>query len=304
LLRSGAAISARDRATTIRTAVDPKTRPNDLVRPGHVFPLIAREGGVLVRTGQTEGSVDLARLAGLTPAGVLCEIMKEDGTMARRPDLERFARRHGLVLLSVADVIRYRLEREHLVERIGHATLPFAGLGELTVVRYQSAVDQQEHLALVSGKVSGSAPVLVRVHSACPLGDTLGFSGCDCGAQLRRSLEMIAREGRGVLVYLRKEAPLQLGCVQSAEDVRGRTRLRELGVGAQILRDLGIERLRLLTNNPKKIVGVEGYGLEVVERVPIEVEATPKNREYLRRKRAAGHLIARPATRSAKARKR
>ncbi|MGI5863364.1 MAG: 3,4-dihydroxy-2-butanone-4-phosphate synthase [Myxococcales bacterium] len=288
-------ISAKDRATTIRVASAPKAKASDLVRPGHVFPLVACEGGVLVRTGQTEGSVDLSRLAGLTPAGVLCEIMNPDGTMARRPELQRFARKHKLVLLSVADIIRYRLEREVLVERLETARLPFAGLGELEAMRYRSKVDRREHLALVFGELRGAQPVLVRVHAACPFGDTLGFAACDCGAQLRHSLAQIAREGRGVLVYLRKDAPLTLGCQHAAkeagEGVMGEGRLREFGVGAQILRDLGIERIRLLTNNPKKIIGAEGYGLTVVERVPIEVEPTPETRAHLRRKRAAGQRV-------------
>jgi 3,4-dihydroxy 2-butanone 4-phosphate synthase/GTP cyclohydrolase II len=286
-------ISASDRATTIKVAVDPQARPEDLVRPGHVFPLVARDGGVLVRTGQTEGSVDLARLAGLTPAGVICEIMNPDGTMARRPDLERFARKHKMVLLSVADLIRYRLEREQLVQRAEQVELPFAGVGEFTVARYVSAIDQRQHVALVRGDLAGPEPVLVRMHSACPMGDSLGFAGCDCCPQLRRSLERIAQEGRGVLVYLQKAATPRLGCSQTMKEEDGaEVRLREFGVGAQILRDLGIERIRLLTNNPKKIVGVQGYGLSVVERVPIEVESTPENRAYLRRKRALGQLMA------------
>jgi len=286
-------ISAKDRAVTIKAAVAPRAKAGDLVRPGHVFPLVARDGGVLVRTGQTEGSVDLARLAGLEPAGVICEIMNPDGTMARRGDLVRFARRHSLVLLSVADLIRYRLESEHLVRRLEEAKLPVAGLGEFCVVRYEAAVDGRQHVAYVRGKVGDGAPVLVRMHSACALGDSGLYAGCDCGAQLRRALERIAREDRGVLVYLEKGLPRRLGCVLAAQDDRAReVRLRELGVGAQILRDLGIGKLRLLTNNPRKIVGVQGYGLTVVERVPIETESTPENRAYLRRKRALGHLLA------------
>jgi 3,4-dihydroxy 2-butanone 4-phosphate synthase/GTP cyclohydrolase II len=285
-------ISAKDRATTVRVAVAPSAKASDLVRPGHIFPLVAREGGVLVRTGQTEGSVDMARLAGLLPAGVICEIMNPDGTMARRPELERFAKKHKLPLLSVADLIRFRLEREQLVERIEQQTVPIDGLGDFTAVRYHSAVDRLEHLALLRGDVRDESPVLVRMHTACPMGDALHYGGCDCGAQLHTSLATIAAEGRGVLVYLQKGAPSRIGCTHSMKDEQGKeARLREFGVGAQILRDLGIERIRLLTNNPRKIVGVQGYGLTVVERVPIEVASTPQNRAYLRRKRAQGHLL-------------
>jgi 3,4-dihydroxy 2-butanone 4-phosphate synthase/GTP cyclohydrolase II len=298
-------ISARDRAVTIRTAVKPGAKPSDLARPGHVFPLVAREGGVLVRTGQTEGSVDLARLAGLEPAGVLCEIMNRDGSMARRSELERFGRRHRLVLLSVADLIRFRLEREQLVERVESAEVPVTGLGTFVAVRYLSAIDRREHLALVRGNLGGGEPVLVRMHSACPMGDALLYGGCDCGAQLRRSLELIARRGRGVLVYLQPSMPQRLGCTHSSKGKQAgdESRLRGLGIGAQILRDLGLQRIRLLTNNPKKIICLQGYGLSVVDRVPIEVESTPENRAYLRRKRALGHLFApRPSARAISAR--
>ncbi len=294
-------ISAKDRATTVKVAVANNAKAEDLVRPGHVFPLVAREGGVLVRTGQTEGSVDLARLAGLTPAGVICEIMNPDGTMARRPDLVRFARKHGLVLLSVADLIRYRLEREHLVERVEEAVLPIDSLGEFKAIRYRCLTDRREHVALVCGEVRGKDPVPVRMHSACLMGDTLGYAGCDCGPQLRDSLKLIARAGRGVLVYLQKGGLTRLSCTHSVADESGpEVRLREFGVGAQILRDLGVEQLQLLTNNPKKIVGVQGYGLTVVGRLPIEVPSTPENRAYLRRKRAQGHLLARGPLRALK----
>lgn len=291
-------ISAKDRAVTITTAVAPRARPADLVRPGHIFPLVARDGGVLVRTGQTEGSVDLARLAGLEPAGVICEIMNADGSMARRVDLERFARRHSLVLLSVADLIRYRLESEHLVRRLEEAKLPVMGLGDFCAVRYEAAVDGRQHVAFVRGDVAAGEPVLVRMHTACPMGDSGLYAGCDCGPQLHHALERIAKEGRGVLVWLQKGPAKKLGCVLSGVEEQPReVRLREFGVGAQILRDLGVSRLRLLTNNPKKIVGMEGYGLSVVERVPIEIESTPENRAYLRRKRAQGHLLAPAASR-------
>src|SRR6185295_5167031 len=273
-------ISAKDRATTIKAAVAPDARPGDLTRPGHIFPLRAREGGVLVRTGQTEGSVDLARLAGLSPAGVICEVMNPDGTMARRPELSRFARKHKLHMLSVADIIRYRLQRERLVKRLDSRTVTRPGEGEFTAIAYGSDVDPLVHVALVKGDVSGSNPVLTRMHRACLVGDLLGSSGCDCGAQLRQAFCRIAEEGRGVVVYLQKDQPpeARLLCthVSNEEKVPGhkdQTRLREFGVGAQILRDLGLRRLRLLTNNPKKIVGLESYALEVVEQVPLSSPA-------------------------------
>ena len=269
-------ISAQDRATTIRAAVARDARPGDLTRPGHVFPLRAREGGVLVRTGQTEGSVDLARLAGLSPAGVICEVMNPDGTMARRPELARFARRYDLHMLSVADLIRYRLKHERLVRRLDSRTITRPGEGDFTAIRYGSDVDPLVHVALVKGDISGPEPVLTRVHRACLVGDLLGSSGCDCGAQLQQAFRRISEEGRGVVVYLQKDQPqdARLVCThltaeEKVQDRRDRTRLREFGVGAQILKDLGLVRLRLLTNNPKKIVGLESYALEVVEQVPL-----------------------------------
>lgn len=269
-------ISAADRAHTIKVAVASNARPGDLSRPGHVFPLRARDGGVLVRTGQTEGSVDLARLAGLEPAGVICEIMNPDGTMARRPDLEKFARRHKLHMLSVADIIRYRLERERLVRRLGSTTFQRRAGGDFLAYTYGSDVDPTVHVALVKGDLAGSEPVLTRMHRACLVGDLLGSSGCDCGAQLEQAFQRIEEAGRGVVVYLQRDAPgqgrLQCTHVSNEEVVPGqsdRTRLREFGVGAQILRDLGLSRLRLLTNNPKKIVGLESYSLEVVEQIPL-----------------------------------
>jgi 3,4-dihydroxy 2-butanone 4-phosphate synthase/GTP cyclohydrolase II len=215
--------------------------------------------------------------------------------MARRANLERFARRHKLVMLSVADLIRYRLESERLVRRLEEMRLSLPGLGDFVAVRYQTAVDGRQHVAFVKGAVGDGEPAMVRMHSACPLGDSGLYAGCDCGAQLKRSLERIAREGRGVLVYLQKGPAQRLGCIHTMAEERGReVRLREYGVGAQILRDLGITKIRLLTNNPKKIIGVQGYGLSVVERVPSEVEPTPENRAYLRRKRALGHLLSKP----------
>jgi 3,4-dihydroxy 2-butanone 4-phosphate synthase/GTP cyclohydrolase II len=289
-------ISARDRATTVLAAVAPDARPGDLTRPGHIFPLRAREGGVLVRTGQTEGSVDLARLAGLSPAGVICEVMNPDGSMARRPELTRFARRHGLHMLSVADIIRYRLQRERLVKRLDSRTITRPGEGEWTAISYGSDVDGLAHVALVKGDVSGPAPALTRVHRACLVGDLLGSSGCDCGEQLRQAFRRIAGEGRGVVVYLQKEQSPQarLLCthVSNEEKVPGhrdQTRLREFGVGAQILRDLGLRRLKLLTNNPKKIVGLESYALEVVEQIPLTAPppATIAARSARQRRRPA-----------------
>ena len=269
-------ISAGDRARTILAAVAPNAKPGDLVRPGHIFPLRAREGGVLVRTGQTEGSVDLARMAGLEPAGVICEIMKPDGSMARRPDLVKFAKKHKMVLLSVADIIRYRLERERLIKRIGTSTLERRGAGTFQAYSYGSDVDTAVHVALVKGDIRGKEPVLTRVHRACLVGDLLGGSACECGSQLEQAFQRIQAEGRGVIVYLQKEVPAKarLQCTHTTNEqvVQGKpdqTRLREFGVGAQILKDLGLSRLRLLTNNPKKIVGLESYSLEVAEQIPL-----------------------------------
>lgn len=262
-------ISAADRARTIQAAVAPRAKPQDLVRPGHVFPLRAREGGVLVRSGQTEGSVDLARLAGLRPAGVLCEIMNPDGTMARRPELLRFAQKHRLVLLSVADIIRYRLRHERLVRRVAERAVERGREGTYRAIAYQSDVDSLVHVAFVKGDISGVRPVLTRVHRSCLMGDLLGSTVCECGAQLEQAFRQIAAEGRGVVVYLQKQAPPRTAvfCTHAAQN--DQTRFREFGVGAQILQDLGLGRLRLLTNNPKKIVGLESYQLRVVEQVPL-----------------------------------
>ncbi|QRK05321.1 3,4-dihydroxy-2-butanone-4-phosphate synthase [Archangium violaceum] len=283
-------ISAADRAHTIQVAVAPDAKPSDLARPGHIFPLRAREGGVLVRTGQTEGSVDLARLAGLEPAGVICEVMNADGTMARRPDLVKFARKHKMVLLSVADIIRYRLERERLVRRISEATLERRGQGAFQAYTYGSDVDSSVHVALVKGDISGREPVLTRVHRVCLAGDLLGSAGCDCGSQLEQAFQRIQEAGRGVVIFLQREVSAQnrLRCthVSNEETVPGKNdqmRLREFGVGAQILKDLGLSRLRLLTNNPKKIVGLESYALEVSEQIPLTVSAGPARRVAARR---------------------
>ncbi len=283
-------ISAKDRAHTIQVAVAPNAKPSDLSRPGHIFPLRAREGGVLVRTGQTEGSVDLSRMAGLRPSGVICEIMNPDGTMARRPDLVRFARKHQMVLLSVADIIRYRLERERLVKRLGEATLERRGQGSFRAYTYGSAVDTAVHVALVKGDISGREPVLTRVHRSCLMGDVLGSAGCECGPQLERAFQKIHEAGRGVVILLQRDASAkdQLRCthVPNEELVPGhkdQTRLREFGVGAQILKDLKLTRLRLLTNNPKKIVGLESYALEVVEQLPLAEPTEPARRVAARR---------------------
>ena len=268
-------ISAKDRATTVHAAVRDGARPHDLVRPGHIFPLRARDGGVLVRTGQTEGSVDLAKLAGLKPAAVICEIMNADGTMARRPQLLRFARQHGLTVASIAELVSYRLEREHNLVAVGETRLRLdAGLGEPRVLAYRSPLDPRTHLALVYGALRPGSAVLTRMHTACPTGDVFGSAQCRCGMDLRLAMSQIAREGAGIIVYLQKQlrAPADvLRCTHlpdpGAKDAL--SNLREFGIGAQILRDLGVRRLRLLTNHPRRLVGLEGFGLEVAEVVPL-----------------------------------
>ena len=299
-------ISAADRATTIRVAIDPVTVPGDLRRPGHVFPLRARPGGVLQRVGQTEASVDLARLAGLYPAGVICEILNPDGTMARRPDLERFARTHGLPFITVAQLVAYRLANERLVHRVAEARLP-TPFGEFRIIGYRNDVDPAEHVALVHGEVGDRSNVLVRMHSKCLTGDVFGSTRCDCGWQLHSAMRRIAEEGRGVVVYLDQEGrgigllnKLRAYELQDAghdtvsanQELGFKPDLRNYGIGAQILLDLRLSSIRVLTNNPMKLVGLEGYGLQIVERVPLEPAPSDENRAYLDVKRdKLGHLL-------------
>jgi 3,4-dihydroxy 2-butanone 4-phosphate synthase/GTP cyclohydrolase II len=299
-------ISAHDRAHTIQVAIDPETRPDDLVQPGHVFPLKAKAGGVLERTGHTEASVDLARLAGVIPAGVICEIMNDDGTMARVPDLVPYCERHGLRMITVADLIAYRRRTEKLVERVVETRLPTA-FGEFTAVGYRSLVDHKHHVAMVKGEVAGKPDVLVRVHSECLTGDVFHSLRCDCGEQLEAALAMIEREGEGVLLYLSQEGrgigllnklrayKLQedgLDTVDANLKLGLPADLRDYGIGAQILSDLGLSSIRILTNNPKKIIGMEGYGLSVTDQLPIQSIPNPHNEAYLRAKRERlGHTL-------------
>ncbi len=300
-------ISAADRATTILAAVNESTQPEDLVSPGHIFPLRAKSGGVLVRTGQTEGSVDLARLAGLKPAGVICEIMKDDGTMARMPDLQAFAEEFGLKIVTIADLIKYRLNKESLVRRIVTATLPTKYGGVFTAIAYENDVDPYHHIALVKGEIGPEDTVLVRVHSQCLTGDVFGSRRCDCEEQLHTAMAMVEKEGKGVIVYMRQEGrgiglvnKLRAYCLQDAgkdtveanEALGFKADMRDYGIGAQILADLGLHRIRLMTNNPRKIIGLEGYGIKVVERVPIETKPLQENIEYLKAKvKKMGHLL-------------
>jgi 3,4-dihydroxy 2-butanone 4-phosphate synthase/GTP cyclohydrolase II len=304
--RTSTGISAADRAETVRVIVDPNTKPEDLVQPGHTFPLRARDGGVLVRAGQTEAIVDLARLAGLYPAGVVCEIMNDDGTMARMPQLEVIADKFGLKIVSVADLIAYRRRHEKLVHRVAEASLP-TQFGEFTTVAYKSDVDPDEHLALVMGDIATEEPVLVRVHSECLTGDVFGSLRCDCGEQLQMAMKMIAAEGRGVVLYMRQEGrgigfhnkirayELQddgLDTVEANEALGFPPDRRDYGIGMQILVDLGLRNIRLLTNNPKKRAGLEGYGLKIVETVPIICAPNPYNLHYLETKQQKlGHLL-------------
>jgi len=300
-------ISAADRATTVLTAIADGTKPGDLVRPGHVFPLRARKGGVMVRAGQTEGSVDLARLAGLKPAGVICEIMDEDGSMSRMPSLEIFSEEHGIGICTIADLIEYRMRKESFVRRSAEAVIPTAFAGEFKVVVYENDVDDLLHVALIKGEISPNQPILVRVHSECLTGDVFGSMRCDCGDQLHKAMEMMDREGSGILLYMRQEGRgiglvnklkayvLQdqgMDTVEANLELGFQADMRNYGIGAQVLVDLGVKKMRLLTNNPKKIIGLDGYGLSIIEQIPIEIEPNEFNRCYLEcKKTKMGHLL-------------
>jgi 3,4-dihydroxy 2-butanone 4-phosphate synthase/GTP cyclohydrolase II len=301
-------ISAADRATTILTAVADDAKADDLVRPGHIFPLRSRDGGVMVRVGQTEGSVDLARLAGLKPAGVICEIMDEDGTMARMPTLQQFSEKHGLGIVTIADIVEYRMRNELFVHRAAETLIPSQYGGEFNIIAFENDVDDLLHIALVKGAIDPERPTLVRVHSECMTGDIFGSLRCDCGDQLHRAMEMISQEGSGVIVYLRQEGrgiglvnklkayELQqkqgLDTVEANRKLGFKDDLRDYGIGAQMLRNIGVRKMRLLTNNPKKMIGLDGYGLQIVEQIPIEVPANEYNRCYLECKKIKmGHML-------------
>ena len=299
-------ISAKDRAETVKAVLNPETKPSDIARPGHIFPLRAREGGVLVRTGHTEAIVDLAKMAGLYPAGVICEIMSEDGSMARLPELKEIADKFGIKIVSIADLITYRRKHEKLVNRVAEAKLP-TRYGEFKVIAYKSDMDADQHVALVMGDIESDEPVLARVHSECLTGDVFGSQRCDCGEQLDHAMRMIAEEKRGVLLYMRQEGRgigihnkisayhLQdngLDTVEANLSLGFPADLRDYGIGAQILNDLKLNKIRLLTNNPKKVIGLEGYGLEVVETVPIIIEPNQYNKRYLEtKKEKMGHKL-------------
>jgi len=303
---AGTGISAADRAATVLAAIKPETTPSDLARPGHVSPLRSRDGGVMVRAGQTEAAVDLARMAGLYPAGVICEIMNEDGTMARVPELTKFARKHRLLMITIADLIQYRMRTERLVKRAAHAQLPTEH-GDFEIFAYDNVVDEMTHVALVRGEIGDGKDVLVRVHSKCLTGDVFHSARCDCGAQLDTAMARIAEEGRGVLLYLNQEGrgiglsnkirayELQdqgFDTVEANERLGFKPDQRDYGIGAQILTDLGVKTMRLLTNNPRKFVGLQGYGLSVSEAVPLEIPASDSTRKYLKTKKdKLGHKL-------------
>jgi 3,4-dihydroxy 2-butanone 4-phosphate synthase / GTP cyclohydrolase II len=301
-------ISAADRARTVLAAIADSAKPDDLVSPGHVFPIRARKGGVLVRTGQTEGSVDLSRLAGMKPAGVICEVMKDDGTMARMPDLEKFAEEHDLKIVTIADVIQYRMQNEIFVHRGAIAALPTASGGEFQVIAYTNDIDDYTHLALVKGDLRPDEDILVRVHSECLTGDVFGSLRCDCGGQLRAAMLRIGKEGKGVILYMRNHEGRGIGLlnkikayglqeqgmdtVEANQALGLEADLRDYGIGAQMLVDLGIKKMRLMTNNPKKLVGLQGYGIRIVERVPLEIPPNECNIDYLTTKcTKMGHLL-------------
>jgi 3,4-dihydroxy 2-butanone 4-phosphate synthase/GTP cyclohydrolase II len=300
-------ISAADRATTIQAAVNPNAKPEDIVSPGHIFPIRARKGGVLVRTGQTEGSVDLCRLSGLTPAGVICEIMKDDGTMARMPDLEIFAKEYNIKIITIADLIDYRMQNESLIKRLAEAEIPTCYGGDFKIIVYENEVDEMQHIALVKGDIKKEDEVLVRVHSECLTGDVFASERCDCGDQLRCAMQMVEQEGKGVIVYMRQEGR-GIGLVNKikayALQEEGKDTveanialgfkpdLRDYGIGAQILVDLGVHKMKLMTNNPKKIVGLQGYGIEITKRVPLEISPNENNITYMKTKqKKMGHLL-------------
>lgn len=300
-------ISAADRATTILTAINPATKPEDIARPGHIFPLRAKPGGVLQRAGQTEGSVDLARMAGFSPAGVICEIMNDDGTMSRVPELMIFSKQHNLKVVTIKDLIKYRTRTEHFVQRVSTTKLPTEYGGEFTAIAYSNELDSNIHIALVKGDIKPSDEILVRVHSECLTGDVFGSRRCDCGDQLHKAMKMISEHGKGIILYMRQEGrgiglvnklkayELQdsgFDTVEANLQLGFKADLRDYGIGAQILVDLGVKKMRLMTNNPKKIVGLEGYGLNVVARVPMESKPHEKNIKYLKtKKNKLGHIL-------------